>query len=82
MELITKKTTILLSKRLHRRLQRLSKITNKSMGRLLRDAAERQYFAVPPDERAAAVKKMAAMQIPVGSPAEIKAEILRGLLKD
>lgn len=75
---IEEKTTILLTRNLKRRLARLSNMTGKSMGRLLREAAERLYFSAPIDEKRAIVRKMASMQIPVGSPSDIAEEIARG----
>lgn len=81
MEQIEKKTTILLTPNLYRRLSRLSRLTNKSMGQLLRDAAERQYFSGPSREKEEIVRQMAQMNAPVGEPEEIEAEILRGRLE-
>lgn len=81
MELIEKKTTILLTPGLHRRLSKLSRVTSKSMGQLFREAAQQQYFSAPVTEKRKIVQKMAAMKVPVGNPSEIKVEILRGLLK-
>lgn len=78
MEAVEGKTTILLTKDLKRRLAKLSKISGKSMGQLLREAAERIYFSAPTPEKRAIVRKMSAMQIPVGSPAELEEEIGRG----
>ena len=80
MEQIEKKTTILLTKSLYRRLSRLSRLTKKSMGQLLREAAERQYFSAPSSEKKEIVRKMAEMNIPVGDPEEIEAEIIQGFL--
>lgn len=81
MEQIEKKTTILLTPNLYRRLSRLSRLTKKSMGQLLREAAERQYFSGPSSEKAEIVRQMARMNAPVGEPEEIEAEILRGRLE-
>lgn len=81
MEQIEKKTTILLTHTLHRRLLKLSHITGKSMGQLMREAAEKQYFSAPPAEKREIVRKMAAMNVSTGTPEEIKAQILRGFLE-
>lgn len=80
MEQIEKKTTLLLTQDLYKRLLKLSRMTKKSMGQLLREAAERQYFSAPVPEKREIVRKMASMNIPVGTPEEIEAEILRGAL--
>lgn len=81
MEQIEKKTTILLTPTLYKRLHKLSRILGKSMGQLLREAAEKQYFSAPSVEKMKIVRRMAEMNIPVGSPEEIEAEILRGRLE-
>ena len=81
MEQIEKKTTILLTRDLYRRLLKLSKIRKKSMGQLLREAAEREYFSAPSSEKKKIIRQMASMNVPVGSPQDIKREILKGFLR-
>lgn len=80
METFEKKTTILLSQDLYKKLGRLSRISKKSMGRLLRDAAEKLYFSAPIPEKQQIVHKMSQMNVPIGSPEEIEDEILKGRL--
>lgn len=78
---INKKTTLFLSRSLYRKLVKLSKITEKSMGELLREAAEQQYFSAPSEKKIKIVREMATMQIPVGRPEEIESEIEQGRLE-
>ncbi len=82
MERKEQKTTIFLSRRLYQRLRQLSKVTKKSMGELLRDAAERQYCSASAEDKASIVRKMGAMHLPIGTPEELEEEILRGRLMD
>lgn len=71
---LERKTTILLSPALHERLQKLARMRGTSMGALIREAVEAQYGLVSVEERLAAVRDLASMNLPVGSPAEMKAE--------
>lgn len=82
MENIEKKTTILLTPKLHKKLARLSKISKKSMGQLLREAAERQYFSSYSPDKLEIVKKIASLNIPIGDVPTLKAEIGRGRFKE
>lgn len=82
MEQKEQKTTIFLSRRLHRRLRQLSKTTKKSMGQLLREAAERQYCVTSSDDKHEIVRRMESMHIPIGTPDDIAHEILKGRLTD
>lgn len=74
METLSKKTTILLQPELHRRLTRLAGQRGTSIGELVRTAVERQYGLGGSEERLAAVSALAALQAPVGTPAEMKRE--------
>ncbi len=74
MEQATHKTTILLTPSLHERLTRLARERGTSMGQLIRSAVEAQYGLVDPDERLAAVAALAALSLPVDTPAAMKAE--------
>ena len=69
---LSKKTTILLSPKLHRRLSRLAKDRGVSMGHLIRDACETQYGTVPLKERLKAIEEMARMRLPVSDVATMK----------
>ncbi len=54
-ELLTKKTTILLSPAQHAQLTALAELEGRSLGDLMRSACEKLYGLVSPDERPAAV---------------------------
>lgn len=71
---LERKTTILLSPALHMRLTTLARHRGASMGSLIRDAVEAQYGLTTAEERLDAVRALEAMALPVGSPAEMKAE--------
>jgi predicted transcriptional regulator len=71
---LTHKTTILLSKGLHRQLSQLAQERGQSLGELVRQACERQYGMADADARLAAVEAMAAMRLPVGPVEQMIAE--------
>jgi predicted DNA-binding protein len=71
---LSQKTTILLTPQLHERLASLARRRGVSMGQLVRSAVEAQYGLVDPDARLDAVQALGALSLPVGSPAELKAE--------
>lgn len=68
------KTTVLMTAALHRRLTELARQRQTSMGELVRAACEAQYAESTPTTRAAAVAELAALDLPVASPAALKAE--------
>jgi predicted DNA-binding protein len=74
LERATQETTILLTPSLHQRLTRLARQRGTSMGQLIRRAVEAQHGLVEPDERLAAVAALAALSLPVDTPAAMKAE--------
>lgn len=78
MEKLTKKTTILFQPELHRRLTRLAEQRHTSVGDLIRTACERQYGLAGSEERLEAVHELEALDLPVGSPAEMKLESVPG----
>jgi hypothetical protein len=63
---LTKKTTILFSPAMHDRLTRLAESRGTSLGELVRSACEREYAAPTAEERIAAVRRLAALKLPVG----------------
>jgi hypothetical protein len=73
MELV-RKTTILLTPALHDRLLRLARHRKTSMGALIREAVEAQYGLRTAEDRVAAVRELAGLGLPIGTPAEMKAE--------
>jgi hypothetical protein len=71
---LTKKTTILFSPDLHERLSRLAEQQGTSLGDLVRKACEVQYGLVSAETRLEAVRRLAAMSLPVGDPRAMKRE--------
>ncbi len=69
---LSKKTTILFSPELHRRLAALAIKRGSSLGDLVREACEAQYGIMGGPERADAARSLAALHLPVGSTAEMK----------
>ncbi len=69
---LTKKTTILFSPALHDYLTTLAKRRGLSLGELVRTACENQYGYTDPARRIEAVSKLAALNLPVGDPRELK----------
>ncbi|MCP3994338.1 MAG: hypothetical protein GY722_04620 [bacterium] len=74
MEPLTKKTTILFSPDLHDRLSRLARQRGTSLGVLVREACQQQYGLFPEEERLDALRDLAALELPVGPPDEMKRE--------
>ena len=71
---LSKKTTILFSPELHRRLTNLATKRGVSLGELVREACEARYGIIGGPERSDAVRALSALHLPVGSPAEMKRE--------
>lgn len=71
---LTKKTTILFPPDLHARLTRLADLKGTSLGELVRSACEKQYGLASTEERLAAVKALASLDLPVGTPEEMARE--------
>ena len=71
---LTKKTTILFPPELYHHLVSLAKKRRVSLGRLVRAACEVKYGKASGEETVAAVKELAGLSLPVGSPAEMKQE--------
>ena len=71
---LTKKTTILFSPEVHRRLARLAAQRGTSLGDLVRSACEREYGAPSREEKVAAVRRLAGLKLPVADPRKMKRE--------
>lgn len=69
---LTKKTTILFSPELHRRLSDLATRKGRSMGDLVREACEIHYGVIGSSEQLAAVAALSRLTLPVSTPAEMK----------
>lgn len=74
MDNLSKKTTILFSPELHRRLTEYSARRGVSLGALVRDACVATYGLVDADVRLEAAKALGALSLPVGSPLAMKLE--------
>jgi hypothetical protein len=75
MELV-KKATILFPPDLYDDLARLAKRSNTSVGDLVRSACRKQYGLSHARERIAAVRQLAALSLPTGSPEQMERESL------
>ena len=73
---LDRKTTILLSAAIHDRLSSLAQRRGVSMGELIRQAVVAQYGLQGREDRLCALRELGALSLPVGSPAEMKAEML------
>jgi len=73
MELV-KKTTILFPPDLHEQLARLARQRKTSLGDLVRSACRSQYGFATREARLAAVRELASMALPVGTPEEMERE--------
>lgn len=71
---LTKKTTILFPPDLHHRLSELAARRGTSLGELVRQACKREYGLASGEERLAAVRSLAALDLPVGTAAEMAGE--------
>jgi predicted transcriptional regulator len=68
------KTTILLSPELRDRLRQLARQRGTSLGQLIREACISQYGLTSRQERLQAVDELAALQLPVAEPGQMKRE--------
>jgi hypothetical protein len=62
---LTKKTMVLFPPALHRRLKKIAKERHTSLGELVRSACEREYCGPTREERIAAARALASMNLPV-----------------
>lgn len=71
---LSKKTTILFPPELHERLARIARRQGVSLGHLVRSACERAYGRISSEDRREALAELVALELPVGSPAEMEME--------
>lgn len=74
-----RRVEVLFDEREYAMLEERARATRRSVGSLIREAVT-EYVASPsPEERLKALEWMAAQRGPVGSPEEIKADIMRSI---
>ena len=71
---LSKKTTILFTPELHRRLRHMAEQRGVSIGELVREACVAQYGLGGAERRRAAVQELAALALPVAEPEDMKRE--------
>ncbi len=71
---LSKKTTILFSPELHRRLSQLAARRGVSLGELVREACEVRYGVIGSASRLEAVEALATLDLPAGDPDQLKRE--------
>jgi hypothetical protein len=74
----TKKTTILMPRRLHESLRRAAKRRRASVGQLIREACEAHYGGPSIEDKLALLERVVAFQEPVSSAEEMHDEYSRG----
>jgi hypothetical protein len=79
---MTKKTTILFPPRLYEELEKVAKEQGRSVGELVRDAAEVQYGLGGVAARLRAIDVMASLETPIDEPEEIERQIGAGARED
>lgn len=76
---LDKKTTILLTTRLHGQLSRLARRQGVSLGELIRRACEKEYGLAAGPDRLVALKALTAMRLPVSDVRTMKEESIEPL---
>ena len=71
---LTKKTTVLFSPELHRRLTEYAARRGVSLGELVREACVQTYGLVDADTRTKAARALSEFSLPVSGVAEMKRE--------
>lgn len=71
---LTKKTTILFSPELHRRLSEIAERQGTSLGELVREACEARYGVHADPRRTRAAAALGALRLPVDTPRRMKKE--------
>jgi len=75
---LTRRLSILLSPDLYDRTERLAATTGRSLGEVVREALERILNEQSESGRLAAVERLAALSLPVGTPDGVVSQMERG----
>lgn len=73
-----KKATLLFDEEVYEKLREKSVTSNTSIGELVREAVASYYGIKNSSEKIEALNKLKNLDLPVGSPEEIEAQIIRG----
>jgi hypothetical protein len=71
---LSERVQVLLSPAQTQRLKAIARREGRSVGSLIREAVEERYFRQDEEQRLAAVRRMAAMSLPVGDWQEMERE--------
>lgn len=77
---LTKRAQILFSKDKYALLEKVAYKRKKSVSTLVREAVEEKYLAKEAGKKEEIIKRLAAMNLPVGEPEEMEEEIILGRL--
>jgi len=75
---VLKKATLLFDEEVYEKLREKSVTSNTSIGELVREAVASYYGIRNSSEKIEALNKLKNLDLPVGSPEEIEAQIIRG----
>jgi hypothetical protein len=78
MSILTRRVQVLLSPDQLARLQAIAQTSGESVGALIRKAVEAVYFHHHPEKRQEAVKRMAALSLPVSDWEQMERESMPG----
>ena len=73
-----KKATLLFDEEVYEKLREKSVTSNTSIGKLVREAVASYYGIRNSSEKIEALNKLKTLDLPVGNPEEIEAQIIRG----
>lgn len=77
--MLKKRVEVLFEPSEYRRLEEVARAQKRSVGSVVREAVEKHVVRPTEEERRKAIEWFAAQRGPVGSPEEIKEEILRAI---
>ena len=77
-KLALKKATLLFDEEVYEKLREKSVTSNTSIGELVREAVASYYGIRNSSEKIEALNKLKNLDLPVGNPEEIEAQIIKG----